>query len=78
MTRSRFDMTTLPKATKENQPEENQNEIEIQGRIDLADVRKRQRAQQENSRLPHQPAAKHQLGGGCSQPTRRALVRGAL
>jgi hypothetical protein len=64
--------------TKENQAKKHQYEIQIQRRINLAYVWKCERAQQENSGLPHEPAAKHQLGGGRSQAARRALVRGAL
>jgi len=53
---------------KENQAEENRIQSRSSGGLNLANIRKGQRTQQENSGLPHEPAPKCQFGCGRGQP----------
>jgi hypothetical protein len=55
-----------------------QHGVQIQGRINLADIREDQRARQENCGLGDEPAAEDKLRSSRGQSASGTLVRGAL
>jgi hypothetical protein len=63
---------------EEDHAEENQHQVDIERRINLADVREGQRAEEKDGGAQHQPAAEHDFGGGRGEATRGALIGGSF
>jgi hypothetical protein len=63
---------------KEDHAEENEHGINIERRIDLAQIGKEQRTNEKNGHLAEQAAAKNEFGGGGGKAADRALVCDSL
>jgi hypothetical protein len=63
---------------EENHAEEDQHQVDVERRVDLADIGERQRAEQEDRGAGHQVAAEHHLRGSGGQATRGALIGGSF
>src|SRR5208282_2307813 len=63
---------------EEHQAEEDQHAVQIERRIDLAEIGKEQRTDEEDGHLPEQAAAKDEFRGGGGKAADRALIAEAL
>jgi hypothetical protein len=64
--------------SEKNQTEENEHQVDVEGRVDLADVREGQRTEEKNGGAEHQPAAEHDLGGSGRETARGTLIGGSF
>ena len=63
---------------EKNQAIKDQHSVEIKWRVDLAEIRKEKRTDEEESHLTQETAAKDEFGGGGGEAARRTLIGGTL
>src|SRR5260370_40375440 len=63
---------------KENHPVEHQHQVQIERRINLADVRERERPGEKYRRALKQAPAEHDFSGGGSEAAGGTLIRNPL